>query len=147
MPRGSARDPVALANELRPVLLRIARKLRRESEAFGVTATQVTLLASIRERPGTGVGELAEAEGVSPPNVSVHVQRLEREGLVERRPATDDARRHGLFATPDGMRVLQSVRSGRTAWLATRLRRADDADFDALKAAIGPLTELLDELE
>jgi len=146
MSRGAARDPVALANELRPVLLRIARKLRRESEAFGVTATQVTLLASIRERPGTGVGELAEAEGVSPPNVSVHVRRLEREGLVERRPATD-ARRHGLFATPAGMRVLQSVRSGRTAWLATRLRRIDDTDFDALQAAIAPLTELLDELE
>ena len=40
-------DSLALANDLRPVLLRLARRVRRESHALGVTAGQVTLLAVI----------------------------------------------------------------------------------------------------
>ena len=38
-------DALTLANELRPVLLRLARELRKETEQFGVTSRQVTPLA------------------------------------------------------------------------------------------------------
>ena len=44
-------DPLAVANELRPVLLRLARELRQETEQLGVTSRQVTLLWLIRLNP------------------------------------------------------------------------------------------------
>jgi len=40
---------VSVANRLRPVLLRLARELRREARAFGVTGGQAALLAARAE--------------------------------------------------------------------------------------------------
>ena len=42
-------DPVTTANRLRPVLLRLARELRREIHSLGVTGGQVSLLIAIKD--------------------------------------------------------------------------------------------------
>jgi hypothetical protein len=39
----AAADPVAVANRLRPVLLKLNRELRREIHSLGVTGGQVSL--------------------------------------------------------------------------------------------------------
>jgi DNA-binding MarR family transcriptional regulator len=140
--RSDAFDSAEVANELRPVLLRVARELRRESHAFGLTATQVSLLAAIRERPGVGIRQLADFEGVTAPHVSVQVRRLERAGLV-RRSEVADGRRIGLHVTPEAMRALQSVRSRRTAWLSARIDNLPASDRAALAAAVEPMSRLL----
>ena len=70
-------SPLEIAEELRPVLLRLARNLRRETEALGVTSHQATLLWAVRTRPGLSLRELAEGEGISAPSLSGHVDRLE----------------------------------------------------------------------
>ena len=44
-------DPLAVANQLRPALLRLARELRRETEQLGITSRQGTLLWLIRGNP------------------------------------------------------------------------------------------------
>ena len=44
-------DPITVANKLRPVLLRLARQLRKETESLGVTSRQVTLLWLIHQNP------------------------------------------------------------------------------------------------
>jgi len=78
-------DPVTVANGLRPALLHLSRRLRRELAPLGITGGQAALLWGIRTNPGIGVRGLAELEGVSMPAVSVHVDRLEAAGLVARR--------------------------------------------------------------
>src|SRR5213078_4992908 len=138
-------DAVAVADALRPVLLRVGRELRREARAVGVSPEQVALLVAIKYAPGIGVRELAARERVSPPAMSKHVDRLERDGLVERTPSADDRRRVGLTLTDEGQRVLRRVRSRRTAWLATRLRALTPEELSAVEAAVGPLSQLLDE--
>jgi DNA-binding MarR family transcriptional regulator len=141
-------DPVALANRLRPVLLQINRHLRREVHPLGVTGGQVSLLVAMRQSPGAGVRELAAREGVSPAAMCRYVDRLERAGLVERRPAAGgDRRRVGLGLTAEGDRVLRLVRSRRTAWLAARLKDLEPEQLEALEAAIEPLQALLQEDE
>lgn len=138
--------PVVVASALRPVLLRLARQLRRESHPLGVTGGQVALLGLIQQQPGIGVRGLATREGVSAPNISVQVRRLERAGLIERTPGTD-RRRVGFTVTSDAIRVMRVVKSRRTAWLASRLARLDSADLAAIDAVILPLERLLDEIE
>src|SRR5919108_2997057 len=118
-------DPVEVANGLRPVLLRLARDLRRETESFGLTSRQVTLLWLIRERPRLSLRELAAEEGISPPAMSGHVDRLERAGLIERERSAEDRRRVGLVLTEEGGRLLKRVRARRTAWLSERLKQLD----------------------
>jgi DNA-binding MarR family transcriptional regulator len=137
-------DPVAVANRLRPVLHKLNRHLRRETHSLGVTSGQVSLLAQIGRSPGIGVRELAALERMSSPGMSKYVARLERAGLV-RRTETADRRRVGLELTEEGQRVLRSVRSRRTAWLASRLRGLDPDDLAAVEAAVEPLALLLEE--
>jgi DNA-binding MarR family transcriptional regulator len=136
-------DPLAVANRLRPVLLRLARELRRESEDLGVTSRQVTLLWLIRSQPGLSLRELAAEERISAPALSGHVDRLVKAGLVERVREVDDRRRVGLTLTEEGTRLLRRVRARRTSWLADHLRELEPGDIDAIEAAIEPLGRLL----
>ena len=147
MPTALAADPTVLANRLRPVLLHLNRQLRREVHSLGVTGGQVALLVQIKVHPGIGIRELAALERISVPGMSKFTSRLEEAGLVQRAPVEGDQRRVGLTLTPAGHRVLRSVKSKRTAWLASRLRDLDPDELEAIDAAIEPLTHLLAEGE
>jgi len=145
MPTALAVDTTALANQLRPVLLKLNRELRREIHSLGVTGGQVSLLVAIKQTPGIGVRELAAQERMSVPGMSKFVTRLEEAGLVKAEPVASDKRRVGLTLTADGHRVLRSVKSKRTAWLARRLRDLTDDQLEALDAAVEPLTLLIED--
>jgi DNA-binding MarR family transcriptional regulator len=140
-------DTLSIADRLRPVLLRVGRELRREAREVGISPEQVSLLVAIKYAPGIGVRELAARERVSPPAMSNHVDRLERDGLVTRTPSASDRRRVGLTLTDEGQRMLRRVRSRRTAWLATRLRGLSAEELEAVEAAVEPLSRLLHEDE
>jgi DNA-binding MarR family transcriptional regulator len=132
-----------VAADLRPVLLRLARELRKETEQLGITARQATLLWLVKRSPGLSLAELAAEEGISPPALSGHVDRLERAGLIERLRSTGDRRRVGLRLTEDGARMLRRVRARRTTWLADRLGALEPAELDAIERAVPALQALL----
>ena len=135
-----------MANRLRPVLLQLARELRREVHPLGVTGGQVSLLVAIRQSPGSGVRELAAREGVSPAAMSRQVSRLVSSGLVRRVEGPGgDRRRVALELTEEADRVLRLVRSRRTAWLTARLSELDDDQLAAIEDALEPLRTLLVE--
>jgi DNA-binding MarR family transcriptional regulator len=137
-------DTTDLANRLRPVLLKLNRELRREIHSLGVTGGQVGLLVQIKARPGIGMRELAAVERMSVPGMSKFIAKLEDAGLVQRAPVEGDQRRVGLSLTPAGHKVLRSVKSKRTAWLAARLGQLEAQQLEAIDAAIEPLAHLLE---
>jgi DNA-binding MarR family transcriptional regulator len=139
--------PLEVANRLRPALLKLARELRRESHALGVTGGQVSLLIQIRKHRGIGVRGLASLERMSAASMSGYVDRLERAGLVQRTQNPNDKRRQGLSLTDEGERVLRSVKSRRTAWLAAHLEQLEPEELAALDAAVEPLLRLVEEVE
>jgi DNA-binding MarR family transcriptional regulator len=145
MPVAEAVDTTAVANRLRPVLLKLNRELRREIHSLGVTGGQVALLVQIKYHPGIGMRELASLERISVPGMSKFVGRLEEAGLVQRAAVEGDQRRVGLSLTAAGHKVLRSVKSKRTAWLSARLRQLDPDELEAIDAAIEPLAHLLEE--
>ena len=134
-----------VAQRLRPVLLKLHRELRRELRDLGVTGGQASLLHAIHKRPGIGVRELADQEGISAAGMSGHVDRLERAGFVTRSGSEDDRRRVGVELTDEGRRVLEAVRRRRTTWLAKRLSHLDANELEAIDDAIEPLMQLLEE--
>jgi DNA-binding MarR family transcriptional regulator len=140
-------DTRELAERLRPVLLRLARELRRETEALGVTGRQAMLLALVREHPGLTLRELAQLERISAPSLSGHVDRLESAGLLERVRSSDDRRRVVLRLTPAGQQLTRRVRARRTTWLVSRLDDLHADELDAIDRALGPLSALLREPE
>jgi DNA-binding MarR family transcriptional regulator len=138
-------SPELVADDLRPVLLRLARELRKETDDLGVTTRQVTLLWLVKRSPGLSLAELAAEEGISPPALSGHVDRLEHAGLLERVRSTEDRRRVGLRLTDEGASLLRRIRARRTTWLATRLQGLDSAELAAIEQAIPALRRLLGE--
>ncbi len=138
-------DTQQVASDLRPVLLRLSRELRKETEQLGVTARQATLLWLVKRSPGLSLAELAAEEGISPPALSGHVDRLESAGLLERVRSTEDRRRVGLRLTDEGVRLMRRIRARRTTWLAERLGALDPAELGAVEAAVPALKRLLGE--
>lgn len=142
----SAQGVVALADVLRPALLRVSRRLRQEAQKVGASALDALLLGEIKRNPGIGVCDLADGEQISRPTMSGHVKRLEAAGWVARSLDAEDGRRSGLAITPAGARQLDLVRRQRNDWLAARLAKLSPADRDLLEAA-GPVLMALGKLD
>lgn len=137
-------ETLALADNLRAPLLRVARRLRQEAQRAGSSALDALILGHIRRHPGVGVSELAQAEQISRPSMSGHVKRLEAAGWVSRIDDANDGRRSGLRITPQGEAQANAVRQRRNDWLADRLARLSPDDRAALADAGAPLLKLLE---
>ena len=141
-PRRAA-EVSALADQLRPVLLRLGRRLRREADKLGLSAVDAALLQMVANHDGIGVSELADKERTSRPTMSSHVKRLESEGWVVRQePQADDRRRVGLTITSAGLKALDAVRRRRNDWLADRLQRLTPEQRALIAEAIAPLGQI-----
>jgi len=137
-----AAEIIALADALRPALLRISRRLRLESQKAGLSAQDAILLGQVKKTPGIGVSGLAEVEQTSRPTMSGHLKRLEETGLIARADDVQDGRRSGFTITPAGRRKLDQIRAQRNDWLARRLARLAPADRERVAQAVAPLLEL-----
>jgi DNA-binding MarR family transcriptional regulator len=137
-------DALTVANDLRPVLVRLGRGLRKEAEQLGVTSRQAALLALVDSSPGITASELSAAEGVSAPAMTKQVDRLEAGGIVERIRSTKDRRRVGLALTTEGDALLRRVKARRTAWLAERLAWLEPTELEIVERAL-PLLQRLTE--
>lgn len=139
-------ESAALAESLRPVVLRLSRHLRRQSHSLGLSPLDAMLLGGVLKHDGIGVSELADHEQMSRPTMSLHVKRLEAAGYLARLPPpSDDKRRVGLTLTDAGREALDAVRRRRNDWLAQRLAALTPEARLALEAAIGPLGQLAGE--
>ncbi|MDD3836245.1 MAG: MarR family transcriptional regulator [Phenylobacterium sp.] len=136
-------DPIALAEALRPALLRVTRRLRQEANKEGLSALDALLLGEIKRKPGIGVCDLADQEQISRPTMSGHIKRFEAAGWIVRAGHAKDGRRSGLTITPAGLKALEAIRRRRNDWLAVRLAKLSPEARRELAAAAGPLLQLL----
>lgn len=136
-------DAMGLAEELRPVLHRLYRQLRRESDEPAISPLQTLLLVAIIRQPGIGVAELARLEKLRGPTISGHIKSMEQAGFVTRSaPDPRDGRRSGLLATSEGLALVKDIKRRRTDWLAFELGRLSSGERRAIRDAIGPLGEI-----
>ena len=138
-------DISALVERLRPVLLRLGRRLRHQADQIGLSSLDAALLSMVAKHDGIGVSELADKEHTSRPTMSNHVKRLEAAGLLARLEADEaDRRRVALVVTPKGFEAIDVVRRQRNDWLETRLAGLSLAERAALEAAVPALAALTD---
>lgn len=79
------------------------------------------------DQEGCSQAELAEQLGQSESNISTLIERMQRDGLVNRLRSNADRRKRILLITPEGLSTLQSVDASRSAW-AGRLLNGISAD-------------------
>ncbi|HEX3605572.1 MAG TPA: MarR family transcriptional regulator [Candidatus Dormibacteraeota bacterium] len=134
-----------LATRARLVVLRLARRLRRTADG-GLTATQLSALATIETKGPLRLGDLATHEGIAPPTVSRLVDHLEGAKLVLRQTDARDGRSFLVGLTPAGEALLAELRSSGTRMLETAMACLSEDDQAALVEAVPVLERLLDSL-
>ena len=110
---------------------RIVQVLRISSRAgereLGLSAAQLFVLDRLASAAGRlSVNELAERTLTHQSSVSVVVQKLERQGLIERVRSSEDARRSELSLSPAARKLLRRAP-----------RAAQDRIIDAVNAMAG----------
>jgi len=142
--KADAEAILPLASALRLVVSRLARRLRQQAE-HGITASQLSVLATIDRHGSMTLSDLAQHERVTPPTITASIGRLEGAGMVTREPDADDRRITRISLSRDGRKFLESVRSRKNAYLTKRLARLDAADRATLERAAAILERLLEE--
>jgi DNA-binding MarR family transcriptional regulator len=71
----------------------------------------INLLKWINSSPGSGVVDIARGLHLSPPTISVGIQRLVNEGWLERRYDSGDRRMQKIFLTKKSLDFLAGLRA------------------------------------
>jgi DNA-binding MarR family transcriptional regulator len=109
-----------------PILLRHAwyglnQAFRRRVAHLGITPDQFTVMRTLLERAGITQSELTEHMGSDPNTVASLLERMERSGLLERRPHEKDRRAHRLHLKPEGRSTYGKAREAALALQAEAL--------------------------
>ncbi|MGA3217590.1 MAG: MarR family transcriptional regulator [Acidimicrobiales bacterium] len=140
---GAGAQPEEIAAELRFVLARLVRLLRRHASADGLAHPLQSALAVLDHEGPLSPTELAEHEGVAKPSVTPVLAALEAEALVSRRPHAHDGRQCVIIITEKGRAALAQERDKKHAWLAVRLAELDPDDRSTLALALPALRRLV----
>src|ERR1700758_3211560 len=134
------RTDAGLATELRISVSRLARRLRAQRTASGLTEavlseTQLAALSALEVHQTMTPGELADHEKVQPPSMTRVIAVLEERNLVMRSAHATDKRQVMLSVTDAGRDMVHQSRRLRDAWLAKRLRELTPEERAKLRAA------------
>ncbi|MBL8805432.1 MAG: MarR family transcriptional regulator [Rhodospirillales bacterium] len=118
--------------------------LRRRLYASPFSLVEARVLYEIANRPGTSAGEVARDLGLDPGQLSRTLEGLVRRGLVRRRRAAADARRHALTATPRGVAAFAALDRASREEVAALLASLDADGRDRLAASLAAAERLLE---
>jgi DNA-binding MarR family transcriptional regulator len=133
-------DTDALAEQLEAALVVLWADLLAHTDS-DLSRTGASVLNTLRDGPRR-ITELAAAQNVAQPTMTVAVQRLEARGLVQRERSADDRRATNVVLTDAGAAKLAGRHAARAAALKARLAALDDDQRAALDAALPALSTL-----
>ena len=140
-----------IAREIAFTLMDVARMLRtyadQRARHFGISRAQWGVLVRLDRSEGLKQSELAEILDLQPISLTRLLDRLAKNGLIERRPDPNDRRANRLFLTPAarplpeqlvklGRDMMEHVLAGLDGGANDRLLRNLDLMKDNLRTAI-----------
>lgn len=112
----SADSEDVLLGRIEEVLVALRRVIRATdmhskhlAKTTGLTAPQILLLQTIRDRGQVTIGELATDMSLSQATVTTILDRLEKRRLVYRQRSETDKRKVHAHLTDDAMRILETA--------------------------------------
>jgi len=133
-----------LAHRLRPVIARLARRMR-QSAGGDLSPTQGAALNTIACHGPLTPSELAGREKIQRPTATRVLARLEEAGLVARTADPADRRSSLVAVTASGDALLAASRERKDLYLAERLDRLSPSELAVLERAAGILERVLEE--
>lgn len=133
-----------LLKSSRMIESRLRENLRRE---FGSTLPRFDVLAALhRHDQGLKMSELSGVLKVSNGNVTGIVDRLEEDGMVERRAVEGDRRAARARLTPSGRRHFSALAAAHEDWIDALLADFNSSEAEEISARLHRLNERIEEV-
>ncbi len=132
---------------LRQVAIIVRKRGRDILQDFDITPPQFDALLVLDEFRDITMGELGEKMYLACSTATDLIDRMERNGLIERERDPRDRRVIRLKVRPKGHEVIKEVLAARRRYLAGILREIDDADRERLVRSLEQLHALMTQAE
>jgi DNA-binding MarR family transcriptional regulator len=142
-PVDGALPATRVLRQFRLVFNSVKTHFQQVEKQAGMGGAQVWALSVIRERPGIGINELANALDVRQPTASNLVRSLVGQGHVEARKEAQDKRAVQLYVLPSGTRLLRRVPGPFAGVLPEALAALDPVALQRLESDLAVLLKLL----
>ena len=135
-----------LASEVRTLLTRLIKKLRKES-ATGqhLSLTERSTMSLLYQQKQLLPSELAASEKITNQSMSQILNHLLELGYITRTASETDKRKVLISLTKTGEKTLLRVRTERDEWLAKAISDScSEEEIILLKKVMGPLNKIVD---
>ncbi|MEK0101071.1 MarR family transcriptional regulator [Streptomyces sp. A475] len=136
-------DTDALAEDLIIAVEQMVRYVRHSAVAGGLSTAAASAIGRLSREGPCRLSELARAEGVSQPNMTQLVTRMERAGLVRRVADDNDGRAVLVEATDSGLDVFRQRRAERAQALELLIEGLTQPEQQAVHIALPALARAI----
>ena len=144
---GEVGPALGLAEQFRPILLRLDLLVRRQSTQYALSRAQTSILHTLACHGRLRMTDLARLENVRVPTTSNSVSVIEAMGYVEREPDESDRRGVCVRLTDLGRARIEQVVADRDRDFAEHLGRLTGEHRELLSAAVPAFNALLDAFD
>lgn len=123
----------------------MVRYVRHSANAGGLSTAASSALGRLGREGPYRLSELARAEGVSQPNMTQLVTRMERAGLVRRVADASDARGVLVEVTDSGLEVFRQRRAERAQALQQLVEELTEPEQEAVRVALPALARAIQD--
>lgn len=125
----------------------MVRYVRHSASAGGLSTAASSAIGLLGREGPYRLSELARAEGVSQPNMTQLVTRMERAGLVRRVADDNDGRAVLVEATDSGLDVFRQRRAERAQALHLLVEGLTEPEQQAVHIALPALARAIQSLQ
>jgi len=100
--------------------------------SHGFYAGQDQIMMALDEEDGQTPGQLAVRLGVRPPTITKTINRLQAQGVLEKRASDSDARQSHIFLTESGAQAIRAIEKSVRKTQKIALKGLDKKDIKTL---------------
>ncbi len=115
--------------------------------SHGFYAGQDQIMMALDRENGQTPGQLASRLGVRPPTITKTINRLQAQGVLEKRSSESDARQSHIFLTETGAQAIRAIEKSVRKTEKLALKGLDKKDVKALSKLLSKIEANLSELE
>ena len=128
---------------MRRIIQKMERRLAAHFDQYDLTPAQFNVLAQLHRTPGIVQQELTDRLFVTKGNTVWLLNRLEQQGLVERRPCPEDGRAHQVYLTEQGANLAIRIVPEHEALVEQYMSVLSPTDQRSLRNALRILNHAL----
>lgn len=134
---------VRIERLLRHVAFIIKKRGRDILSDFDITTPQFLALVVLKDRPGITMGELCERLYLACSTATDLIDRMEKNGYLERNRDPDDRRVIRLSITEKGQDIIDQVINARRRYVESILSQLTQEEIDQLERSLEKLDALM----